>query len=139
MLVGVTQVQALVLLFVVLPFVVAPAVIGFVAWRSKGKPAPLRTSTILASGDPAEAEVISIKPLGGFLDTRPMVRFGLRIQAGGAQEAPFDLVITQSIPRSVAREFRVGDLVEVRVTADRSAGAIVWGGPPADGGPTLYR
>jgi hypothetical protein len=122
----------LVLLFVVLPFLIAPLVIAFVAWRSSGQPKPIRTSVILAEGQPAEGEVLSIKPLGTIIDMRPMVRFSLRISAG-RDEAPFELEITQSFPRSLVREFRVGDVVDVRVTADRSAGAIVWGGPPVGG------
>ena len=124
-LVALTQSQALVLLFVVLPFVVAGPVILFVRWRWKGRPAPVRTSTILAYGDPARAEVLAIKPMGGFLDPRPMTRFSLRVTAG-AGEAPFDLDVVQSMPRAVAREIRVGEVVEVRLTPDRSAGAIVW-------------
>jgi len=131
--VGVTQSQELVLLFVVLPVLVAPVVIGFVAWRSSGKPPPVRTSTILADGQPAEAEILAIKSMGGIVDMRPMVRFSLRVTSG-PDEAPFDLEVTQSVPRGLVREFRVGASVEVRVTADRSAGAIVWGGPGAGPG-----
>ncbi len=113
----------------VLPFLVAGAVIAFVAWRSKGKPAPIRTSTILAEGQPAEAEVLSVKPLGSFLEVRPMVRFLLRVRSGG--DEPFDLEVIQSLPRSAMREFHTGDVIEVRLTADRSAGAVVWGWPTA--------
>ncbi len=129
---GVTQVQALVLLFVLLPFLVAAAVIAFVSWRSKGDPPPIRTSTILAEGYPAEAEVVAVKTLGGFLDMRPMVRFALRVNAGPG-EAPFDLEVVQSLPADVARRIRAGDVLDVRVTADRSAGAVVWGGPAMPG------
>lgn len=123
---GVTQTQALVVLFVVLPFPVAGAVIAFVAWRSSSDPPPVRTSVILADGHPAEAEVLSVKPMGGLLDVRPMVRFSLRVHAG-PDEAPFELEVIQSLPRGAAREIHPGDLVEVRLTADRSAGAVVWG------------
>jgi hypothetical protein len=129
---GVTQVQALVLLFVVLPFVVAGGVIAFVSWRWKGRPPPVRTSTILAEGYPAEAEVLGLKTLGGFLDMRPMVRFSLRVNAGSG-EAPFELEVVQSVPRDVIREIQAGDVLEVRLTADRSAGAVVWGGPATPG------
>jgi hypothetical protein len=128
--VGVTQTQALLVLFVLLPFPVAAAVIAFVAWRSSGDPPPVRTSVILAEGDPATAEVRSIKALGGLLDLRPMVRFSLWVDLG-PDESPFELEVVQSLPRGAAREIHPGDLVEVRVTADRAAGAIVWGGPPA--------
>jgi len=123
-----TQALALLLLFVVLPFVVAGGVIAFVSWRSKGGPAPVRTSDILATGDPGEAEVLTVKAMGGFLDARPMVRMGLRVQAGGS--APFDLEVTQSIPRGSLRDIRPGVRVEVRVTPDRSRAAVVLAGPP---------
>jgi len=124
-----TQALALLLLFVVLPFAVAGGVIGFVSWRSKDDPPPVRTSDILATGDPGEAEVLTVKAMGGFLDARPMVRMGLRVQAGGA--TPFDLEVTQSIPRSSLRDIRPGVRVEVRVTPDRSRAAVVLAaGPP---------
>ena len=128
---AVTQTQALVVLFVVLPFPLAALVIAFVVWRSSGHPPPIRTSVILANGDRARGEVLSVRTLGSHLDLRPMVRFSLRVSAG-ADEAPFDLEVVQSLPRGAVREFHTGDVVEVRVTADRSAGAVVWGGgPPA--------
>jgi hypothetical protein len=119
-----SQSQELIFLFVVLPFLVAGAVIAFVSWRWKGKPAPVRTSAILADGEPAEAEVLSVRPLGSFLEVRPMVRFALRVRA--ASEEPFELEVIQSLPRGVMREFHPGDVVAVRLTADHSAGAVVW-------------
>ncbi len=119
-----SQTQELLFLFVVLPFLVAGVVIAFVRWRWSGKPAPVRTSTILAEGEPAEAEVLSVKPLGSFLEVRPMVKFALRVRA--ASEEPFDLEVIQSLPRGVLREFRTGDVIDVRLTADHSAGAVVW-------------
>lgn len=122
------QSKELLFLFVVLPFLVAGAVIAFVSWRSKNKPAPIRTSTILAEGQPAEAEVLSVRSLASsFLEVRPMVRFLLRVQAGG--DEPFDLEVVQSLPRAAVREFHAGDVIEVRVTPDHSAGAVVWGWP----------
>jgi hypothetical protein len=124
--VALTQSQALVLLFVVLPFLVAFPVLAFVSWRWRNKPAPVRTSTILEVGDPAEAEVLAIRPLGGLLDARPMVRFSLRVFSLPGEE-PFELEVTQSMPRGVARQIRVGETVDVRVLPDRSAGAVVWG------------
>jgi hypothetical protein len=127
---GATQTQALVVLFVLLPFVVAAVVIAFVSWRSSNDPPPVRTSVILATGDPATAEVLSVKAVGLLLDVRPMVRFLLRVDAG-PDEASFELEVFQSLPRAAARAIQTGDVVEVRVTADRSAGAIVWLEPPA--------
>jgi hypothetical protein len=126
---GLTQGQALVLLFFVLPFLVAGVVIALVSWRSSGGPAPVRTSDILATGQPAEAKVLALKSLGNILDMRPMLRFSLQVNPGAGEE-PFELVVVQSLPRGAAREIRPGDVVEVRLTADRSAGAVVWGGPP---------
>jgi hypothetical protein len=113
---------------VVLPFVLAVFVIAFVSWRSAGGPPPVRTSEILATGDPGEAEVLAVKNVGGFLDPQPMMRFSLRVTAPPATQ-PFEMTVVQSVPKGVAREFRAGDVVEVRLTTDRSHGAVVWGGP----------
>jgi hypothetical protein len=124
--IALTQSQALVLLFVVLPFLVAFPVLAFVSWRWKGRPAPIRTSTILQEGDPAEAEVLAVRHLGTLVDVRPMVRFSLRIRPLTGGE-PFELEVTQSMPRGVARQIKVGETVDVRVMPDHSAGAVVWG------------
>jgi hypothetical protein len=124
---AVTQVQALVVLFVVLPFVVAGGVIAFVSWRSSGDPPPVRTSAILAAGEPGDAEILAIRAFGGLLDTRPMVRLDLRIATPG--HAAFDLQVTQSLPRPYARGLRVGDRVEVRVLPDRTGAAVVPAAP----------
>ena len=121
-----TQVQALVILFVILPFAVAGGVIWFVTWRSSGDPPPIRTSEVLARGEPGEAEVLAVRSFGGLLDTRPMVRLDLRITTAG--RSAFDLQVTQSFPRAYARTLGPGDHVEVRVTADGAAAAVV---PPA--------
>jgi hypothetical protein len=125
--VAITQVQALVVLFVVLPFVVAAGVIAFISWRSSDGPPPVRTSDILATGDPGEAEVLAIRSFGGLLDTRPMVRLDLRVAT--TADPAFDLQVTQSLPRPYARALRVGDRVEVRVLPDRSAAAVVPASP----------
>jgi hypothetical protein len=125
--VAITQVQALVLLFVVLPFVVAAGVIGFINWRSSSQPPPVRTSTIIATGQPGHGEVLAIRSFGGLLDTKPMVRLDLRVTTAG--EPAFELQVTQSLPRPYARSLRVGDHVEVRVLPDHTAGAIIPSGP----------
>jgi uncharacterized protein YndB with AHSA1/START domain len=109
---------------------VAGAVIAFVSWRSSAGPPPIRTSTILAEGLPGRGEVLAVKPLGNILDVRPMVRISLRIRADGDGE-PFNLDVVQSFPRGAARDIHPGDTLEVRLTPDHSAGAIVWGWPPA--------
>jgi hypothetical protein len=125
--VAITQVQALVVLFVLLPFVVAAGVIAFVSWRSSDGPPPVRTSDILATGERGDAEILAIRSFGGLLDTRPMVRLDLRVSTAG--DDAFDLQVTQSLPRPYARRLRVGDRVEVRILADRSAGAVVPAAP----------
>jgi hypothetical protein len=101
-------------------------VVAFVTWRSSRGPAPIRTSQILAEGLPGEAKVVSVKVMSGpFLDPRPMVRIGLEVTSGFDQP-PFGLEVVQSLPRDVARRIRPGNTVEVRLTPDRSAGAVVW-------------
>jgi hypothetical protein len=120
---GFSQTQALVVLFVIAPFAVAAVVVPLVAWRHSGGPAPLRTSDILARGDPGRAEVVSVRNVGNLLDARPMVRFVLRVTS---DPEPFELEIVQSLPRSAVSGFRAGDVVDVRLTPDRRAGAVVW-------------
>jgi hypothetical protein len=127
---GLSPTQALVVLFVVLPFAVAAIVIPFVAWRNASGPRPILTSEILAHGVLAQAEILSVRQLGTFLDLRPMVRFQLRVTA--SPDPPFELEVIQSLPRYAVRDFRPGDRIEVRLTPDHSAGAVVWSGlPPA--------
>jgi hypothetical protein len=118
-----------VILFVVLPFAVAALVVPFVAWRSSGQPRPTLTSEILADGIPGEAQILAVKTLGSIVDIRPMVRFELRIIVPPDEE-PFDLEVIQSMPRSMISSFRSGQVVEIRLTPDRSAGAVGWGRPP---------
>lgn len=129
---GLTTSQALVVLFVLLPFALAAVIVPLVGWRSSRGPRPVLTSEILARGLPAEAEIRSVRPLGSIVDVRPMVRFELLVRAAPDEE-PFELEVVQSLPRALVREFRPGDMVEVRVTEDRSAGAIVLGGPAGNG------
>ncbi len=124
---GLTTTQALVVLFVLLPFALAAVIVPLVAWRWSRGPQPVLTSEILAGGLPAEAEILSVRPLGTFLDVRPMVRFQLLVMVA-PEEDRFELEVVQSFPRGVLRDFRPGDIVEIRITEDRSAGAIVWGG-----------
>ena len=123
---GLSQTQALVLLFVVLPFVLAAIVVPLVAWSHSGKPRPVLTSEILAHGDPGQAEIVSVRNMGNLFDPRPMVRFALKVTA---DSEPFDLEVVQSFPRDVIRSFHAGDVVQVRLTPDRTAGAVVWSEP----------
>jgi hypothetical protein len=122
---GLSEAQALVVLFVFLPLALAAVVFPLVAWRSSGTPRPTLTSEILATGVPGEAEILATKVFGSIIDFRPMVRFRLMVRVGG--DEPFELEVFQSLPRGVVHALRPGDLVEVRVTPDRAAGAIVWG------------
>ena len=162
---AVSQGLVLVVLFVVLPFVVAGGVIAFVSWRSVQQPAPLRTSEILRTGEPGRGEVLAVRNLGTILEVRPMVRIDLRVtpvhrpthatspdasspDAGSPDAGPtdggsspamshpaapstpydgrsFEISVTQALPRAVVRGIAPGDVVEVRITADRSAAAVV--------------
>ena len=144
---GLSTTQALVVLFVVLPFALAAVIFPLVAWRSSraGGDKPVLTSEILATGRPAQARIVSVRPLGSVLDMRPMVSFHLDVRTppgpprgappgasgpGGQPFEPFELEVIQSFPRSVMRQFRPGDMVEVRLTPDLSRGAVVWNPAP---------
>lgn len=127
---GLSPVQALVILFVVLPVVLGAVIVPLVGWRTSKGPRPVLTSDILATGQPARGEILEVRSLGTILDVKPMVRFRLRVSEPAGE--PFDLTVVQALPRSLVGRFRRGDVVELRVTADRSAGAIVVGG---QGGP----
>jgi hypothetical protein len=126
---GLNQTQALVILFLIMPFAVAAIIVPLVAWRANKGPRPILTSEILAQGLPGRAEIMSIRTLGSILDVRPMVRFELRITAQPGEQ-PFDLEAVQSLPRGVIGRYRPGDWVEVRFTPDRQAAAVVWAEPP---------
>ena len=113
----------LLLLFVVAPFLVAALVIGVIAWTSRNEEVPVRTSTVLRTGEREWAEIIRVRNLGSPLDLRPMVEVTLRI-AGSPGDAQ-DVVVTQAIPRRAVRTLRPGRQVELRVLAERSAAAII--------------
>jgi len=128
-LLALSQSQGLILIFVVLPIVVAAVLVPIMVWRNSRGPRPILTSEILASGLPGEAEIVSVRNVGNLLDPRPMVRFQLKVRAS-REEPPFDLQVVQSLPRHAISQFRAGDVVEVRFTPDRTAGAVVWGLEP---------
>ena len=110
----------LLLLFIGLPIVVAPVVIWLVARQSPELPPALRISELLEHGEPAEAELLAWKNKGPFLlDSRPMVACHISVRGGE------ELVITQSIPRPVLNKFVKGMALDVRLSPDRTAGAIV--------------
>ncbi len=143
---GLSTVQALVVLFVLLPIAAGAVIVPLVSWRIKSTSPPVRTSEILANGIPVTARIVTVKTLGSILEVRPMVRFVVRVSppcsppwesfageqggpmgaSGGAGGEPFDLEIVQSLPRAVIGNFRSGDTVQAKLTADFSAGAIVW-------------
>lgn len=123
---GLSQMQGLVIIFVLLPIAAAVVIVPLmVRWLSKG-PKPMLTSELLASGTPAEGRILSVRSLGNILDVRPMVRFELEATTGSGEE-PFDLELVQSFPRSMVGVFQPGDIVRLRVSPDRSTGAIEWG------------
>lgn len=123
---GLTTAQALVILFVLLPFVLAAIIFPLVSWRSRGGPKPVLTSDILAHGEPGRARIVAVRNLGGVLDVRPMVRFTLEVRASGENDS-FDMEVVQALPRSLVRDYRPGEIVDVRFTPDRTAGAVVLG------------
>ena len=109
----------------VLPFVLAALIIPFVAWRSRDWPKPILTSELLATGEPADGEIVSVKNLGTIVDLRPMVRVVLQVTTRDGVD-PFELEVVQSFPRSIVYTLRPGERIEVRLSPDRSAGAVVW-------------
>lgn len=153
---GLSTDQALLVVFVVLPFVAAAVVVPLVTWRTSRWPRPsMLTSEILARGMPAHAQIMGVRVLGTVVDPRPMVRVSLRVFPSVAGETgqgaetdrtadkvepgesgktsmaregfeTFDLEVVQAFPRSVLRALRPGDTVEIRLSDDRSAGAVVW-------------
>jgi hypothetical protein len=123
---GLSQLQALVIIFILLPIVAAAVLVPLmVRWLSRG-PKPILISELLAHGIPAEGKILTTKSLGNIFDFRPMVRFNLQatVEAG---EEPFELEVVQALPRSMVGVFRPGDIVKLRLSPDRSAGAIEWG------------
>ncbi|MBV9659557.1 MAG: hypothetical protein JO337_00205 [Acidimicrobiales bacterium] len=114
------------ILFVLLPFALAAVIFPLVAWRSRGQPKPVLISEILAHGQPGRARIVAVKNLGNVVDLRPMVRFTLQVEAQGTDPA-FELEVIQSLPRSLIAEYKPGEVVEVRLTDDRTAGAVVPG------------
>ena len=126
MVVAVTQSAALVFLFVILPFVLAVVVAWFVERRSEPYPAERTTSVILREGTPAEATLADWRlPPQSFLDRHPMVTFDVEVHG----DAPTAMQITQSVRRAVLRSLEKGMTVDVRLSPDREAGAIVFDAP----------
>ena len=113
------------ILFVVLPFVLAAILVPIMVWRNSGGSPPVLTSEVLATGLPGRAEILSVRTLGSIVEVRPMVRFVLQITPAAGGD-PFDLEVVQALPRGVIGRFRKGDTVEVRFTADHAYGAVVW-------------
>ena len=115
---------ALLLLFVVVPVFVAVAVVALVQWRSPDVPAEHLTSELLRDGTPANGTLVEWHITGqSFLDRRPMVDFRVAVR----EDEP-ELSITQSVPRDVLRHMKPGMPVEVRLSKDGLAGAVVFEG-----------
>ena len=110
---------ALLVIFVVLPLIVAPVVVMFVARRSPAVPPEHRTSWLLENGEPMSGELVSWKNKGPFLlDSRPMVAFVITVDGERVD-------ITQSVPRGVIAKLSEGMTLDLRVSPDRRAAAIV--------------
>jgi hypothetical protein len=122
---GLSTNQALVVLFVLLPFALAAVIVPFVAWRSRDWPKPMLTSEILATGEPADGEITSVRNLGTIVDVRPMVRVVVNVSPRDGSPM-FELEVVQAFPRSFVHVLRPGERFEVRLSPDRSAGALVW-------------
>jgi hypothetical protein len=116
---------ALLLLFVVLPFVLAVVVIALVQWRAPAVPAALRTPELLANGEPARGTLVDWRSHAtSFIDRRPMV--SLRFDATAEDGTAFELVVTQSLARPVIAALEKGMTFELRVSPDRTAGAVIF-------------
>ena len=113
---------ALLLLFVVMPVVVAVGVVALVKWRSPDVPAEHLTSELLRDGTPAKGTLVEWHITGqSFLDRRPMVDFRVALR----EDEP-EVSITQSVPREVLHRMKPGMPVDVRLSEDGSAGALVF-------------
>jgi hypothetical protein len=123
---GLSQTQGLVIVFVLLPIAVGAILVPLLVWWMSKGPRPVLTSELLAHGTPAEGTILKVRSLGNVLDVRPMVKFDLEVTAEPGEE-PFELEVVQSIPRRLVGLFKPGDIVRLRLAADRSAGAIEWG------------
>jgi hypothetical protein len=124
----VSQGTALLFLFVVVPVLAAVVVVAFVQWRSPSVPAEHLTSDLLRNGTPVTATLLEWHTPGqSFLDQRPMVTFTVAVP----EHDPAELRITQSVPRGLLRELEAGMLLDVRLSRDGRAGAVVLspGGP----------
>ena len=114
---------ALLLLFVVVPVVVAVAVVALVQWRSPEVRPEHLTSELLRDGTPAKGTLLEWHLTGqSFLDRRPMVDFRVAVLEDESEE----MSITQSVPRDVLHRMEPGMPVEVRLSKDGCAGALVF-------------
>jgi hypothetical protein len=128
---GLSQAQGLVIVFVILPIVAGAIIVPLLVWRLSKSPRPMLTSELLAQGTPAEGTILNVRSLGNVLDSRPMVRFRLRVTVE-AGDVPFELEVVQAFPRSMVGVFRPGDIVRLRLSPDRSIGAIEYGYEPPE-------
>lgn len=112
-----------------MPVVVAAILVPTMVWWLSRGPRPMLTSELLDHGSPAQGDIVRIRSLGNVLDARPMVEFTLRVTEAPGDE-PFDLRVVQAVPRNMLGLFQPGDLVRVRLSPDRAAGAIEWGYEP---------
>jgi hypothetical protein len=117
------QSASLLVLFVALPIAVGVAVMSVMARRGPVAAPGTRTSELLATGEPADADVLELRKLGSIFDQRPMVR--LRLEVHPAAGDTFELTVVQSLPRRVVGTLTPGTRVQARLGPDHTTGAIV--------------
>lgn len=108
----------------VLPFFVAGIVIFIVVSRSPDVPAGLRTSSLLADGEPATGELLDWKVKSTvFMDRRPMVAMRIAVRDAG------ELNVTQAIPRPLLAALQEGMTLDLRLSPDGAAAAVIFPTP----------
>lgn len=119
-----SQTAGLLLLFVVLPVVVAPLVFWIVGRGTPPVPVERTTSDLLENGVAATGELLRWRVLSTFLlDRRPMVAFDVRLDTA-APTGDDELTLTQSVPRPLLQELHPGMRVHVRLSEDGTTGAV---------------
>jgi hypothetical protein len=119
------QTISLLVLFIVVPIAVGVGIMTVMTRRGPVAEPGTLTSELLATGEPAEAEVLELRSLGSIFDIRPMVR--LRLEVHPATGTTFELTVVQSLPRRAARTLTPGTRVQARLGPNRTTGAIILG------------
>lgn len=118
---------SLLLLFLVLPVAVGGIVMTLVSRSGPQVPPERRTSTLLALGELAEGHVLELRRLGSPLDAQPMVAFRLEVHPVATSEPfpPFELVVTQAVPRRLSARLHPGLALPMRLSEDHASGAVI--------------